>query len=158
MLYIGKVVNTHGIKGEVRIISDFKYKEMIFQKGNHLYIDDDNLVINTYRVHKNYDMVTFEGINDINEVLKYKGKNVYIDRNEYIFPDVLNEDLIGTKVYGQGKLVGVLSEIIKNANQEIMIIKNGDKKYMIPYVDEFVKSISTDKIEVNVIEGLLNEN
>ena len=50
---------------------------------NHLYIDDDNLVINTYRVHKNYDMVTFDGINDINDVLKYKGKKVYIDRNEY---------------------------------------------------------------------------
>ena len=158
MIYIGKVVNTHGIKGEVRIISDFKYKEIVFQKGNHLYIDDDNLVINTYRVHKNYDMVTFEGINDINDVLKYKGKDVYIDRNEYIFPDILNEDLIGTKVYGQGKLVGVLSDVIKNVNQEIMIIKNGDKEYMIPYVDEFVKSISTDKIEVDVIEGLLNEN
>ena len=158
MLYIGKVVNTHGIKGEVRIISDFKYKDLVFQKGNHLYIDDDNLVINTYRVHKNYDMVTFEGINDINDVLKYKGKDVYIDRNEYIFPDILNEDLIGAKVYGQGKLVGVLSDIIKNVNQEIMIIKNGDNEYMIPYVDEFIKSVSADKIEVNVIEGLLNEN
>lgn len=158
MLYIGKVVNTHGIKGEVRIVSNFKYKEMIFQKGNHLYIDDDDLTINTYRVHKNYDMVTFDGINDINDVLKYKGKEVYIDRSEYIFPDILNEDLIGTEVYGNGKLVGVLSSVVKNANQELLVIKNGENEYLVPYVDEFVKSITTDKIEINVIEGLLNEN
>ena len=93
MLYIGKVAGTHGIKGEIRILSDFKYKDIVFQKGNYLYIDEDNLTIDTYRVHKNYDMVTFIGINDINDVLKYKGQDVYIDRSEYVFPDLLNEDL-----------------------------------------------------------------
>lgn len=155
MIEIGKVVNTHGIKGEIRILSDFKYKDLVFQKGNHLYIDEDNLVINTYRVHKNYDMVTFEGIDDINDVLKYKGKKVYIDRNEYIFPDILNEDLIGTSVYGNGELLGVLSSVIKNVNQELFVVKNGDKEYLIPNVKEFVKNVSLDKIEINVIEGLL---
>lgn len=155
MIAIGKVVNTHGIKGEVRILSDFKYKTLVFQKGNHLYIDEDDLVINTYRVHKNYDMVTFDGINDINDVLKYKGKKVYIDRNEYVFPDILNEDLIGASVYGNGELVGVLSSVIKNVNQELFVVKNGEKEYLIPNVKEFVKSISLDKIEINVIEGLL---
>ena len=155
MICIGKVVNTHGIKGEVRIISDFKYKSLVFQKGNHLHIDDDSLVINTYRKHKNFDMVTFDGINDINDVLKYKGKKVYIDRNEYIFPDILNEDLIGASVYNNGKLVGVLSSVIKNVNQELFVVKDGDKEYLIPNVSEFIKNISPDEIEVNVIEGLL---
>ena len=158
MFYIGKVVNTHGIKGEIRIISDFKYKNLVFQKGNHLYIDDDNLVINSYRVHKNYDMVTFEGIDNIDDVLKYKGKKVYIDRNEYLFPNLLNEDLIGVNVYGDGKLVGVLSSVIKNVNQELLVVQNGEKEHLIPYVPAFVKSISKDKIEINVIEGLLNED
>ena len=86
-LYLGKIVNTHGIKGEIRILSDFKYKEQVFKKGNNIYIGKDKIkeVLNSYRVHKNYDMVTLEGINDINDVLKYKGMNVYIDRNEYKF-------------------------------------------------------------------------
>ncbi len=158
MLYIGKVVNTHGIKGEIRIKSNFKYKELVFQKGNHLYINEENLTINTYRVHKNFDMVTFIGITNINDVLKYKGKNVYIDRNEYIFPSILNEDLIGLSVYGNGKLLGSLIAIEKNVNQELLIIKNGDKKIFIPYVKEFIKSITKEKIEIKVIEGLINEN
>lgn len=155
MICIGKVVGTHGIKGEVRIISDFKYKNLIFQKGNHLYIEDDNLTINTYRVHKNYDMVTFDGINDINDVLKYKGEKVYINRSEYIFPDFLNEELIGANVYGNGELVGVLTAIRKNVNQELLVIKKDDKEYLIPNVEDFVKSINPDKIEINIIDGLL---
>ena len=74
LIKIGKIVNTHGIKGEIRIISDFKYKKDVFKVGNILYVDDDKLEINSYRVHKNFDMVTFNGINDINEVLKYKNE------------------------------------------------------------------------------------
>lgn len=155
MLYIGKVVNTHGIKGEVRIISDFKYKKEVFQKGNHLYIDDDKLTINTYRVHKNYDMVTFDNINDINDVLKYKGENVYIDRNEYVFDGLLIEDIIGANVYDEGKLVGVLSAVRKNVNQELLVVKNGDKEYLIPNVKDFVKNITKERIEISTIEGLL---
>lgn len=155
MLCIGKVVNTHGIKGEIRIRSNFKYKQLVFQKGNHLYIDDDDLTINTYRVHKNYDMVTFENINNINDVLKYKGKKVYIDRNEYIFPSILNEDLIGLSVYGNGKLIGTLEAIENNNVHDVLIIKNEEKKIMVPYVEEFIKEITKDKIEINIIEGLI---
>lgn len=155
MLYIGKVVNTHGTKGEIRIISDFKYKKLVFKKGNHLYIDDDNLTINTYRTHKNYDMVTFDGINDINDVLKYKGQDVYIDRGEYVFDDYLNEDLIGANVYGDGEPLGVLAAIRKNINQEILVVKNEDKEYLIPNVEAFVKTLTPEKIEINVIKGLI---
>lgn len=155
MLYIGKVAGTHGIKGEIKIISDFKYKNLVFVKGNHLYIEDDDLVIATYRIHKNYDMVTFENINDINDVLKYKGKEVYIDRSEYVFPDLLNEDLIGASVYGNGEPLGVLAAIRKNVNQELLVVKNEEKEYLIPNVEAFVKSKNKDRIDINVIEGLL---
>ncbi len=154
MLKIGSLVNTHGIKGEVRIKSSFKYKDIVF--NNCIYIDDIKLKITSYRVHKNYDMVTFEGYNNINDVLKFKGKDVYIDENDYVFPGILNESLYGKKVYSKGKFIGFLKEIVGNG-QEIMVIQNNNKEYLIPYVDEFVKSIDND-IEVNVIKGLLDED
>lgn len=155
MLCIGKVINTHGIKGEIRILSNFKQKKEVFQSGNRLYIDGDKLIINTHRIHKNYDMVTFNNINNINDVLKYKGKPVYIDRNEYTFNEILNEDLIGLQVFGNGKLLGQLEAIENTSKQEILIIKNGTKKIMIPYVSEFVKKITKEKIEVNLIKGMI---
>jgi len=151
MICLGKLVNTHGLKGEVRIISDFKYKSKVFKKGSHLFINDDELVINTYRVHKDYDMVTFDGVTTIDEVLKYKGKKVYIKKEDYDFDGILNEDLIGLPVYGDGKLIGNVTDIYKNVNQELIVV--GD--ILIPYVPAFIKSISKDKIEINVIEGLL---
>ena len=151
MICLGKLVNTHGLKGEVRIISDFKYKSKVFKKGSHLFINDDELVINTYIVHKDYDMVTFDGVTTIDEVLKYKGKKVYIKKEDYDFDGILNEDLIGLPVYGDGKLIGNVTDIYKNVNQELIVV--GD--ILIPYVPAFIKSISKDKIEINVIEGLL---
>ena len=79
-IYIGDIVNTHGIKGEVRIISDFKFKDQVFKKGIKVYVGrfKDELIINSYRTHKIYDMVTFEGINNINDVIIYKGIDILI--------------------------------------------------------------------------------
>lgn len=158
MIKVGVVTNTHGIKGEIRILSHFKYKQLVFKKGNHLYIAEDKLTINTYRPYKKYDMVTFENIDDINDVLKYKGKDVYIKTEEYIFPDILDEHLIGLNVYGNNKLIGVLAEIRQNKYQDLLVIKNKDKEYLIPYVDSFIKNKTKDKIELNLIEGLIDEN
>ncbi len=155
MIYLGKLVNTHGLKGEVRIVSDFKYKSLVFKKGSHLFIGDDELIINSYRPHKEYDMVTFEGIGNIDDVLKYKGKKVFIKKEDYDFDGILNEDLIGLPVYGDGKLIGNVTNVFKNINQELIEI---DNNILIPYVPAFIKSISKDKIEINVIEGLLNED
>ncbi len=156
MLYIGDLVNTHGIKGEVRIISFFKYKETVFKPNNYLYIKSEKLKIKTYRKHKNYDMVTFENYNDINDVLKFKGEKVYIDKEDYTFKGPLNEDLYGKKVYDKGKYIGTLTNIINNNGKEILVIK-GKKEYLVPYVDEFVKNIGDD-IKLDLIKGFIDED
>ena len=156
MLYIGDLVNTHGIKGETRIISNFKYKNIVFKPNNNLYINNEKLKIKTYRKHKNYDMVTFEGYNDINDVLKFKGSKVYINKDEYKFPGFLNEDLYGKKVYNNDKYIGTLENIIKGGSGELLVVK-GKKQYLIPYVDEFVKEINED-IKLNLIKGLIDED
>ena len=156
MLYIGDLVNTHGIKGEVRIISFFKYKNDVFKPNNYLYINNEKLKIKTYRKHKNYDMLTFENYNNINDVLKFKGNKVYIDKNEYTFKGPLNEDLIGKKVYDKNTFIGTLKDIYENKGKEILLVK-GKKEYLIPYVDEFVKNIG-ENIELDLIKGFIDEN
>jgi len=161
-IYIGQIVNTHGIKGEIRIISDFKLKNQVFNKGFKIYIgkNKEEKIINTYRVHKNYDMVTLNGITDINDVLIYKGENVYVNRNDLKIDTYLNEDLIGLEVVEKEKKVGVVEKITKTVAQELIIIKNGEKRYMIPFVDAFIKKVdlTNKKIEVELIEGLIDEN
>lgn len=162
LIYIGKLVNTHGLKGEVRIISDFKYKENIFKKGINLYVgkNKDKYEINSYRKHKIYDMVTFVGINSIDDIIRYKGDNVYVNREEITFDGILDEDIIGMEVYGDNKLIGNVTTILKNSAHSILVVEKNGNKNMIPYVDEFIKNIDlkNKKIEINVIEGLINED
>lgn len=156
-LYLGKIVNTHGIKGEIRIISDFKYKSDVFKIGNKLYIGSNKTEeeINSYRVHKNYDMVTLKGINDINDVLKYKGLNVYINRNDYNFNGIIYEDLIGMEVYSKDKFIGNVDEVLKSSAHPILKVSNS----MIPFIDEFILNVDNNKkrIDINEIDGLINK-
>lgn len=159
-LYIGKMVNTHGIKGEIRIISNFKYKEYVFKKEFPLYFgkEKNKEVINSYRHHKQFEMVTLEGYSNINEVLKYKGTSVYINRDDLNLKDgeYLNEDLINLEVWCDDKKLGVLKKIEQYPSQELLVVV-GEKKYLIPYVKEFILKIDllNKKIVIKNIKGLI---
>lgn len=162
LIYIGEIVNTHGIKGELRIISNFKLKEDIFKKGFNLYIgrQKEKQVINTYRKHKNYDMVTFVGIDNINDVLIYKGDKAYIDRNDLKKDVILNEDLIGFDAIYNTHNIGQLSEIANNNAHDILIITKDEKRFLVPFIKEFIKDIdiANKKIYINELSGLIDEN
>lgn len=161
-IYLGEIVNTHGIKGELRIISNFKHKQLVFEKGFSLYVGKDRtkFVINSYRPHKNYDMVMLEGINDINQALLYKGESVYINREDLKIEGYILEDLIDMNVYSEDRFIGIVDEVINNNAHDILVIIKDDKKNLVPLVNEFVKSvdIKQKKISIKEIEGLINEN
>ena len=93
---IGKVVNTHGVKGELRLISDFKYKDKIFKKDFLIYIGKDKCEekINSYRRHKMFDMITLDGYSNINDVLKYKGSYAFINKEDLDSTDLIDYKLI----------------------------------------------------------------
>lgn len=152
-IYIGKIVSTHGIKGEVKIISDFFEKDKIFKKGFKLYLTPlyHEEIINTYRVHKNYDMVTFDGYNDINEVLKYIGMGVYIKRSDLDLKEdeYLLNDLIGYEVYEDSKLLGKVSSISYNNNVLLKI----DDKFYIPFIDEFIEKVDVKTKKIMTRNG-----
>ena len=157
LIRIGKIVNTHGIKGEIRILSKFPYKDKVFIKGMKIYIDKDNVeVINSYRKHKNFDMITMDGYSNINEVLKYKGKYVYVNREDIKLSDnYLDEDLIGLDIYIDDEYKGTLMNIERYDKNVILVIKK-DKEYLIPY--RLIEKIDMDnkRIYIKNIEGLFN--
>lgn len=159
LIYIGKLVNTHGIKGEVRIISDFKYKKDVFKQDNQIVIDNNKYIIESYRRHKIYDMVKLQDINSIEDANNLKGLNVYIDKNDYVFDGYLDEDLIGLSVYDNDTLKGKVVEILKTDLYDLLVIE-GTKRHMVPNIPEFVKNIDIEnkRIEIKYIEGLDNED
>ena len=160
-IYIGKIVNTHGLKGEIRILSDFKYKELIFKDNFKVYIGEDKIpeVINSYRYHKIFDMITIKGINNINDVLKYKGKRVYVNKEDIILGDnqYLDEDIINLDVIIDNDIIGKVKRIDKHNKNEVLVIRNDTKEYFLPYNFDLIESIDLNnkKIIYKSIRGLL---
>lgn len=155
-VFIGKIVSCHGIKGELKILSDFQYKDKVFVVGNKLIIDDREYIIRSYRVHKNFDMVTLDSYKDINEVLFLLKKNVYFDKNNLNLGsyEILDEDLITYKVLTNTGKVGIIKEIFKASETNKIIRVLFDKEVLIPI--SFIKKIDKDKKEITVelIDGM----
>lgn len=167
-LKVGKIVNTHSLKGEVKVISSTDFEEERFKKGSKLLITRGNqlireVVVQSYRNHKNFLLVKFEGIDSVEEAEKLKNLQIKIDsdevgeleENEFYF-----HEIIGCEVFDEnGKLLGEIIEILTPGANDVWVIKgqNG-KEILIPYIEDVVKKIDIEnkKIDIEVMEGLID--
>ena len=158
-IYIGKIVSTHGIKGEIKILSDFPFKNKVFKINNKIIIDDVEYVIKSYRVHKKFDMITLDNYKDINEVLFLMKKKVYFDKKLLYLDDneVLDEDLITYSVLTNDGKEGIIKEIFfASENNKIIRVLFGEKEVLIPVKSPMIKKISKNNkvVIVELIEGM----
>ena len=161
-IYIGKIVNTHGIKGELRLLSNFKYKDKVFLENRKIYIGDEKQeeMIKSYRHHKVFEMITLYGYDNINDVLKFLNKYVYVKKNDLDLneKEFLDEDLINLNIIFNNQEVGHVVAIrqINPKNKVIEAVIN-DKVTLIPYHDDFINKVDLENkiIELNLIEGMI---
>ena len=148
MIKVGKIVNTHALKGEVRLLSNFDYKDRIFKPGFILHVGSGFQAeeIESYRKHKQFDMIKFKGIDYINDVLKYKGSIVYVDENDLVLGDdeILSSDFVLYTVYENDQMIGKIMEY-RNDNGNCMIRVN-DK--FIPYNKDFISKIDKNEKKI----------
>ena len=162
---IGKITNFFGIKGEAKVgFSD----EKRIKEAKIVYMLDDTskakLEITSVRFHKNFAIIKFKEINDINELMKFKGQRIFISKNEVLNKldkdEFLVDDLIGCIVYNKNnEKIGEVTALSSNSKQDLLNIKNGFGKIdLVPFVDEFfpIVDIENKKIIINPIEGLLS--
>ena len=160
MYQIGKITNTHGIKGEVKIynLSDFNR----FFIGNEIYVMIKDVkktfTIEQVRPQGTVLIVKFKDFNDINEILPYKGEFLYsdekpdLDEDDYHYDDLLEKEVFNES----GERLGKVTSLIPVPQGHLLEIeKLNGKKALIPFVDEFVIEIEEDKIIIRPIEGLL---
>lgn len=156
---IGKIVSTHGIKGEVKILSGFPYKERVLGVGKKILIDEKEYVITSYRVHKKYDMITLEGYSNINDVLSFLKKNVYVkEENLHLLEDeILDEDLIQFEVLTKEGKRGIIKEIFYASETNKILRVQFEKEVLIPMNSEMITKIDKEKKEiiVHLIDGML---
>lgn len=157
-VYIGKIVSTHGIKGEIKILSDFEYKDKVFKVGRELLIDDNIYVIKSYRHHKNFEMVTLNEYNDINEVLFLMKKKVYISKNNLDLDsnEVLDEELVTYKVVSTTGEEGTIEEVFFASPENKILRVNIGKEVLIPVKSPMLKEVNKGKKEIiiELISGM----
>ena len=158
---IGYISGTHGLKGEIKIKSNFPYKGQIFKVGNNIYLNEDKVskTINSYRSHKDFDMVFINDISSIEDALSLKGQDVYIlkelitlKENEY-----LNEDLLGMEVYFENDFIGTVSQVEDlGLGNEIMEII-GKNRCLIPKNSHFIANVDMKfrKMTLKNVEGMV---
>lgn len=163
-LEAGKIINTHGLRGEVKIVTWTDYPE-VFEEIEFLYVHkktgDERLDVKNVKYQKNNIIVKFAQINSIEEAEKYKNMILYVDRDQMPpLPDGMNYivDLIGLEVYNEeGVKVGVIADVFNTGANDIYDVKReGKKNLLLPVIDDCVKEIDTEngRVIVNVMEGL----
>lgn len=157
-IYIGKIVGTHGIKGEIKILSDSEIKDQVFCNSKQLYIGPNKqpIKITSYRYHQKYEMITMKGYNNINQVLDFIGQVLYAKRNDILVKDYLLNDLIGMEVKQDQIYLGKVVDIIKNGSNILLKVQK-EKYFYIPKVDFYIENVDTTKKIINVknTEGLM---
>lgn len=159
-LYVGKIVNTHGIKGELRILSNFERKELIFKKDFTIYVGENHeaLKITNYRHHKEFEMITIDGYDNINQVLRFLKLSVYVRKEDLHLEEkeYLIQELVGLDIYYNGERIGKVEEIVYN-NSNILLSIKATKHFYIPHNDNFIKKVDLNNksIIVDNIEGLI---
>jgi 16S rRNA processing protein RimM len=153
-MIVGKIVGTHALKGELKVISDFKEKYIVFKVGNIININNENYKIISVRYHKHYILIKLEGYNDINEVLKFIKHNIIINKETITLNEVTREDLINMEVYTDN-YIGKVKEILISKLYDILVL---DTKILIPNTKEFIKEIKDGKIYAYKVKGMTYED
>jgi 16S rRNA processing protein RimM len=168
LITIGRIVNTHGIRGELKIVPETDFPER-FETGSSLIIVDIQdkqtpVKVQSARLHKNMYIVKFEQFGNINEVEKYKGSLLKmeekyqqsLDEGEYYYHEIM-----GCKVVTEeGQELGLVSEILTPGANDVWVVKRPKgKELLLPVIDDVVLEVdvASKTIRIHLMEGLLDE-
>lgn len=163
---VGKIVNTQGIKGEVRVISKTDFPEERYKKGSTLSLFMDGkkvteLTVASHRKHKNFDIVSFENHPNINDVEKYRDgilkvseeRLTELPENEFYL-----HQIVGLTVQDEEKnTIGKISEVMSPGANDVWVIERPKKKdLLIPYIEEVVLKVDLENqlVTIHMMEGL----
>ncbi|WP_256761456.1 ribosome maturation factor RimM [Cohnella sp. WQ 127256] len=168
LLNIGKIVNTHGIKGELKVWTQTDFPEVRFKPGSKLLMfppetgEPITIEIVSSREQKAMYVIKVKGFDNINQVEKYKGWELKVTDNERVpLPEgeYYYRDIVGCEVESEeGEQLGSVKDIMSTGANDIWIVKmSNGKELLIPVIDDVLidVDVAARKIKVRLLEGLL---
>jgi len=157
LLETGKIVNTHGMRGEVKLLPWADSPDFL-TKFDHFYIDGSPVKVLSAKVHKGCVIATLEGVNDIDAAIKLKNKIIMIDKKDVQLEEgtYFVADLIGLQAIDSqtGEIIGIISDVISRPASNIYVIDR-EPEILVPAVPEFVieTNLEAGYIKFRLIEG-----
>lgn len=167
---VGKVVNTHGTRGELKVVSQTDFPEQRFIKGSKLVLSDPQNEASTLqveveggRLHKNVYIIKLRGYDNINEVLPYKGwllkiadtERKALKKGEYYY-----HEIIGCQVFNdKGEELGTITEILAPGANHVWVVERAKgKPVLLPVIDDVILDVDTEakQVRVHIMEGLID--
>lgn len=158
-LEVGEIVNTHGIKGEVKIMPWADSPEFLCQFDT-LYMDGKPVRLRSVRTNKTLVLASLEGVDTVEAAMRLKGKVLSINRTGVVLPEGRHflADLMGLTVLdaATGEELGIIQDILTPPAHEVYVVGGKGKEYMIPAVDAFLAETNVEEgyVRVNLIEGM----
>ncbi len=167
---VGVITQTHGIKGEVKVfpltddISRFKnMKNLLLDAGKEGY---KTLEVESVRQQKNIVILKFKGIDNINDIEKYKGHGLFVTKENRVAlkkDEYFIADLIGVKVYldtDKDTVFGTISDVLQTGANDVYEIEMADgKSVLVPAIKDCILDVDVenDRVEIHLLDGLLGE-
>jgi 16S rRNA processing protein RimM len=168
LILVGHLVNTQGVRGEVRVISRTDFEDVRFKKGSQLLLVHPNfeqpvpLTIASARKHKQFILLKFEGHHNINDVEKYKGGDLKVPEEDLVeLPEntYYIYQLIGCQVVtDEGEELGVVKDVLQPGANDVYVVKPPKgKDILLPVIPDCVLDVDVKnkKILVHILPGLL---
>ena len=166
MLKVGVITSTHGIRGEVKVFPTTddakrfkKLKNVILDNGK----EKIDMEIASVKFFKNMVILKFKGIDDINDVEKYKKAELYVTRENAVplkKDEYFIADLIGVNVYNESDIeIGTVTDVIETGANDVYVIKCTDgRELLLPAIKQCILNVNIidKKMKVHVLDGLLD--
>ena len=155
-LEAGEIVNTHGVRGEVKIMPWADSPEFLtgFQT---FYLDGAPYAVESARVHKSMVLAKLRGVDDLEAAQLLRGKILKIDRTGLKLEDgaVFIADLIGRPVFADGLEIGRIADVLTMPGNDVYVVR-GEHEYLIPAVSEFLREVDPagGAVHVRLIRGM----
>ena len=158
LIEAGRIVNTHGVQGEVKIESWLDSPQFL-KSFKRLYLGaEQELRVISARVHKDFVIARLEGVDDVNAAMALKNRTVSIRREDAKLPKgaFFLQDILGARVVDEeGREIGVLEDVMETPASNVYVVR-GETEHLIPAVPEFIKKTDADAgvVTVHLIGGM----
>ena len=153
----GEIVNTHGVRGEVKVLCWLDAPEMLCE-FDRCRIAGKDYEMESVRVQKTCNLVKLSGVDTMEAAQKLRGKVLELYREDIDDEVIFAAELVGVEVYADGQCIGTVREVLDYPGNSVYVVR-GEYEYMIPAVKQFILSTDMEKnvMEVRLIEGMRSD-